>query len=676
MSSSNDHPHPNDDPAWDPTSSSSADEGEGAADDEDVTQLSDLLQTSGPLAQLLRSLFGTTTSTTTTAAGGESDGDEFAHNEEEEEAEDDDDENYETVSDRDDDDGAQYFNSDDEEYDPAAAAGTRRPRAAADPEHEQRVTQAMAALRARNTESGLELLLANELARCPEARRAEALCSAWARAESATAAVEPEVGSSPPPRPAAAAGHPRKRRLSSASSSSSSLGSPPPATRPRRDSNSGGASGPGVPAAAMPMPRLNAMRALRGREIGGHAYAKSPEYQAYAMDRFLPNSKGRAVVRYDSRPYSGQFSDDGQFFFACTQDFLVHLYDSTDPYDLREYKTIHAVVGQWTVTDATLNKTNDLIAYSSITPIVHVARTDVESDSQVSLNLTPPRESGHGRRHMGVWSLRFSADGRELVAATSANSIVVYDLEARRVVLGVEGHADDVNAVCFADASTNVLYSGSDDSLLKVWDRRSLRPGDAARPVGVLPGHTEGITYVGSRDDGRYVVSNGKDQCAKLWDIRKMMPSETFNAHPRAARDLRLDFDYRYQSYPLGAAGPALHRHPLDASVVTFVGHSVLNTLIRCHFAPGGRPYVVTGSGSGRVHVYNLLGECVSAMSVDGGGGGGRAARNDMFGWRRQNVCRDVAWHPHLPLLLSTSWLADGGVVARHEYTPEVGRTA
>jgi WD repeat-containing protein 23 len=35
-------------------------------------------------------------------------------------------------------------------------------------------------------------------------------------------------------------------------------------------------------------------------------------------------------------------------------------------------------------------------------------------------------------------------------------------------------------------------------------------------------GHLEGITFVDSRGDGRYFISNGKDQTTKLWDIRKM----------------------------------------------------------------------------------------------------------------------------------------------------------
>ncbi len=54
---------------------------------------------------------------------------------------------------------------------------------------------------------------------------------------------------------------------------------------------------------------------------------------------------------------------------------------------------------------------------------------------------------------------------------------------------------------------------------LQVWDRRALRGN---RPAGVLVGHTEGLTHLDSRGDGRYLLSNCKDQTARLWDIRKV----------------------------------------------------------------------------------------------------------------------------------------------------------
>jgi len=77
---------------------------------------------------------------------------------------------------------------------------------------------------------------------------------------------------------------------------------------------------------------------------------------------------------------------------------------------------------------------------------------------------------------------------------------------------------------------------------MNVRDRRSL--GASPKPSGVLVGHTEGITNVSAKGDGRYIISNGKDQALRLWDLRKMCSSEDFDNG--ANRNCRLGgYDYR-----------------------------------------------------------------------------------------------------------------------------------
>ena len=62
----------------------------------------------------------------------------------------------------------------------------------------------------------------------------------------------------------------------------------------------------------------------------------------------------------------------------------------------------------------------------------------------------------------------------------------------------IDAHEDDVNTVCFADDSPNIIFSGADDGLCKVWDRRML--GDnSTTPVGTLAGHTDGIAHIDTK---------------------------------------------------------------------------------------------------------------------------------------------------------------------------------
>ncbi|KAL8863475.1 MAG: hypothetical protein Q9178_000156 [Gyalolechia marmorata] len=266
----------------------------------------------------------------------------------------------------------------------------------------------------------------------------------------------------------------------------------------------------------------------------------------------IPSSKADTIIHYNARCYSGQFSDDGNFFFCCGQDFRVRMYDTSNPYKWRYYKTAEYPYGQWTITDASLSPDNRFLAYSSIRSVVFLAPTDPTlSTDPIALDFAYLGQAGRRRQfsggysHFGIWSIRFSGDGREVVAGTSDHSVYVYDIEAKQSILRIPGHNDDVNAVCFGDnSSPHILYSGSDDTLIKVWDRRSM--GDS-REAGVFMGHTEGLTYVDSKGDGRYVLSNGKDQTMKLWDLRKMMSTE--KASEIDVKHYSTNFDYRFMPY-------------------------------------------------------------------------------------------------------------------------------
>lgn len=267
------------------------------------------------------------------------------------------------------------------------------------------------------------------------------------------------------------------------------------------------------------------------RELGVENRGRAKVLSNLASQDLIPGSKADLIINLNARCYSGQFSEDGSFFFACGQDFKVRMYDTSNPYDWKYYKTVHYYGGQWTITDASLSPDNKLLAYSSIRSQICLARTEQGDQSEPQLLDFSDLGSGAGgpgygrhRGHFGIWSLRFSGDGSEIVAGTSDQSVYVYDLEARRSILRIPGHQDDVNAVCFGDKmSPHILYSGSDDTTLKVWDRRSLA---SMRPAGMFLGHTEGITYIDSKGDGRYVISNGKDQTCKLWDLRKMVSTD------------------------------------------------------------------------------------------------------------------------------------------------------
>ena len=55
---------------------------------------------------------------------------------------------------------------------------------------------------------------------------------------------------------------------------------------------------------------------------------------------------------------------------------------------------------------------------------------------------------------------------------------------------------------------------------------------------------------------------------------------------------------------------PRVLAHPKDCSVMTYRGHAVLKTLIRCYFSPvetTGAQYLYSGSHDGKIHVSDLI---------------------------------------------------------------------
>uniref|UniRef100_A0A3Q1FBL7 Ddb1 and cul4 associated factor 11 n=1 Tax=Acanthochromis polyacanthus TaxID=80966 RepID=A0A3Q1FBL7_9TELE len=318
---------------------------------------------------------------------------------------------------------------------------------------------------------------------------------------------------------------------------------------------------------------------------------------------FLPNYVSHKDT-YQQKAFCGVYSEDGNMFLSACQDQNIRLYDTTrGRFHLR--RTVKARDVGWSVLDVCFTPDAHHLLYSSWSDYIHLCSIDGDSENHTALDLNP--------------------DERRFL----------------QFCFYIDAHEDDVNAVAFADSSSQLLFSGSDDALCKVWDRRTLRE-DRPQPVGQLAGHRDGITFIHSKGDARYLISNSKDQSIKLWDVRKFSPKEGLAASRLAVT--QQNWDYRWQQVPQRA----LKRHKLtgDTSVMTYRGHGVLHTLIRCRFSPEfstGQRFIYSGCSTGKIIIYDVLtGTVVSRLSG-------------------HDACvRDVSWHPYEDNIISSSW--DGAV--------------
>nr|XP_056719265.1 DDB1- and CUL4-associated factor 11 [Euleptes europaea] len=360
-----------------------------------------------------------------------------------------------------------------------------------------------------------------------------------------------------------------------------------------------------------------------------HNGSFSPGECSRVVSHFLPNYLTFTDC-YSQKAFCGIYSQDGQLFMSACQDQTIRLYNCSYG-AFRKFKSIKARDVGWSVLDVAFTPDGAHFLYSSWSNYIHIGNIYGENETHTALDLRPEE------RRFAVFSLTVSSDGREVLGGANDGCVYVFDMEQKKRTLKIESHEDDVNAVAFADTSSHILFSGGDDAICKVWDRRTMREGDP-RPVGVLAGHRDGITFIDSKGDARYLISNSKDQTIKLWDMRKFSGREGLEASRHAVT--QQNWDYRWQQVPKKAQRKS--KLPGDSSLMTYRGHGVLHTLIRCRFSPAhstGQQYIYSGCSTGKVVVYDLISGHIVKRLTD-----------------HRACVRDVSWHPYEEKIVSSSW--------------------
>jgi len=342
---------------------------------------------------------------------------------------------------------------------------------------------------------------------------------------------------------------------------------------------------------------------------------------------------------------TGVYNQEGDRFMSACQDAKIRISDTTNG-QWRRIKSINALDVGWSILDVDFSHDGNYIIYSSWSQNIHLCNICGDEDVHQALFLAPDRPY-----RTAVFSLRFTPDDSEIIAGANNGTIFIFDRERNERTLMIDAHEDDLSSVCLASESGEIIYSGGEDGPIKIWDRRLLRETNP-QPIGQLAGHFDSITHIDSRQDGRYLLTNSKDQSIKLWDIRKLATTAGIEATRRSVS--RQDWDYRWHSY----VGKVVKKKlPGDCSVMTYYGHSVARTLIRARFSPRhttGQRFIYCGDGMGRVIIYNLLTGQVE-RTLDGG--------------HSREVVRDVSWHPYENNIVSSGW--DGKLLRWGNIRPE-----
>lgn len=362
--------------------------------------------------------------------------------------------------------------------------------------------------------------------------------------------------------------------------------------------------------------------------------------QCKINNHFRPNTFTEPVHKCDAKVFCGQYTNDGNRFVTASQDTRIRVFDSSrETYPLlRSLVTKHV---SWSILDIDFSSDGSSFVYSTWADALFLSRLDNDMIDRIhSLYLNPDNQK------LGVFTVCYSSCGTHILCGANDGNMYAYDLKAQRrsLMAPVAPDLSDVNSVGFVDDSSNIFFSGTDQGIIKLWDRRCT---NEAHPeaIGKLVGHYDGVTYIDSRNDGRYIISNSKDQSIKLWDLRQMAPQSV-----RDRTFQHRNWDYRWDEVPRRFFNSV---KPLqgDTSIMTYRGHKVQKSLIRAKFSPAqttGQRYIYTGCGTGRLIIYDVLtGAIVEA--IEG----------------HHDIVRDVAWHPHRMEIITCSW---DHAVHRHTY--------
>ncbi|ERN15499.1 transducin beta-like protein 3 [Amborella trichopoda] len=118
---------------------------------------------------------------------------------------------------------------------------------------------------------------------------------------------------------------------------------------------------------------------------------------------------------------------------------------------------------------------------------------------------------GHDGPVMGMVC---DSSGGLLATAGSDRKVLVWDISGGYCTHFFQGHKGIVTTVVFhPDPQNLILFSGSDDATVRVWNL------DSKKCIAVLEKHFSSVTSLGISENGSTLLSAGRDKVVNLWNL-------------------------------------------------------------------------------------------------------------------------------------------------------------
>jgi WD40 repeat protein len=109
-------------------------------------------------------------------------------------------------------------------------------------------------------------------------------------------------------------------------------------------------------------------------------------------------------------------------------------------------------------------------------------------------------------------AVKFSADGRWLIAAGADRTVELWDARQDRFQESLSGHRQEIYCLDI-DSAGDRIASGDAGGIVRLWHASS------RRLLATLTGHTASVMALRFTPDGRALVSASLDGTVRVWDL-------------------------------------------------------------------------------------------------------------------------------------------------------------
>lgn len=234
-------------------------------------------------------------------------------------------------------------------------------------------------------------------------------------------------------------------------------------------------------------------------------YIVSASQDTNLILRVLKNSKIKKVIVGHKAPISAvKFSPDEQSIASCDTNGIVEIWDISGN-NLKTLSTKNLVFYS-----LAFSNSGNLLACGSSGSIVIWTHPEGNLYREIKTE------------NSAVNSIVFNQDDSYIIAGLSSGEIKIIRIADSKEILNIKAHKDAVKSISYLQ---NKIASCSMDGYLAIWNF-----SDGKNLFSTIA-HQAGCKSVSFSEDGKYILTAGMDNYAKLWEMDKKQPLKLFGGH-------------------------------------------------------------------------------------------------------------------------------------------------